>query len=167
MQLFTDAIIMPSTTSLAAKLSDTYPHITFAPGSEFHWDPEQQMIIYDPAGNPALLLHELSHALLEHREYLKDVQLLEMEREAWEYAIDRLGSNYHVLVSEDIVENALDSYRDWLHARSSCPACSATGIQVKKYLYRCVACHEEWKVNDARSCALRRYSFRNTKNTRN
>ncbi len=156
---------MHSTISLAARLSGDYPDLRFISGDEFRWDPEQKTIFYESTGEPAFLLHELSHALLDHDDYLKDVRLLEMERDAWEHAIFSLAARYEVRITEDLAQDALDSYRDWLHARSRCPRCSATGIQIKKYLYRCIVCRETWKVNDARSCSLRRYPLP-TKNTR-
>lgn len=82
-----------------------------------------------------------------------------MERDAWQYAKDTLGQTYDQAILDDTVEDALDSYRDWLHARSTCPACQATGIQTKKEEYKCLACRTKWRVNEARICALRRYKL--------
>jgi DnaJ-class molecular chaperone len=51
----------------------------------------------------------------------------------------------------------MNSYRDWLHARSTCPVCQATGMETKKSIYTCPACRHQWRVNEARICSLRRY----------
>ena len=153
-----DVIIMPSITSLAAKLAIDFPDLQFQASDEFRWSPLSHMVIFDKTSNDkASLLHELSHALLGHDDYLKDIELIAMERDAWEYAQEKLCDKYAVTLSEEDIEDALDTYRDWIHARSTCPECVSTGIQTKKYAYRCIACDSLWKVNDARICALRRY----------
>jgi hypothetical protein len=151
---------MLSITSLTDKLRRDHPKIAFVEGADFHWSPINRTVTYipDAEDETALLLHELSHALLGHQDYKKDISLLEMERDAWQYAKDTLGPSYDQVISEDTIENALDSYRDWLHARSTCPACQATGIQTKDE-YKCLACRGKWRVNEARICALRRYTL--------
>ena len=151
---------MPSIASLISRLKADFPNLQFEEADEFRWSPPERTVYFDPRANDsASLLHELSHAILEHMAYTRDVQLIEMERDAWQFAKGHLSPAYAVVISEDAVENALDTYRDWLHARSTCPNCSATGIQSKKFLYKCLACHARWKVNDARFCALRRYTL--------
>ncbi|MCY1379960.1 hypothetical protein D9M68_895230 [compost metagenome] len=84
-----------------------------------------------------------------------------MERDAWRYAKEKLGSNYKVTITDTVIQDSLDTYRDWLHARSTCPNCQATGMQNRKRHYRCIACQHVWRVNDARICGLRRYSLSN------
>jgi hypothetical protein len=148
---------MPSTTSLIAKLRYDFPDLTFSEGTDFHWAPEQRTIWFIPDGKKELLLHELSHALLDHKEYTRDIQLIEMERDAWKYAREVLGSKYGAPIEDGVVEDALDTYRDWLHARSTCPNCQAIGMQEKRRLYVCAACGSRWRVNEARTCELRRY----------
>lgn len=151
---------MPSITSLINKLQKDHPNITFLEGSDFYWSPDDKTVYYTANSNSVeSLLHELAHALLGHNSYMRDVQLLEMERDAWEYARATLGPRYDVPISEDASEDALDSYRDWLHARSVCPSCQATGLQRQKETYRCIACGGQWRVNEARICALRRYKI--------
>jgi hypothetical protein len=153
-----DAITMPLISSLLPKLEKDFPHLSFTAGERFAWSPSRQVVSYDPDDptNVALLLHELSHGLLEHRNYQKDVELLAMEAAAWERAY-ALADQYHVSINKHKAEEHLDTYREWLHARSTCPACEATGVQTQKRQYRCVACSHEWRVNEARLCALRRY----------
>ena len=149
---------MQSILSLANNLQKDYPQLLFVAENEFRWAPDERTVFYDKSSSDmAALLHELAHGLLHHTTYRRDVELLELERAAWRHAADHLAPKYTVDITDDQVEDSLDSYRDWLHARSSCPNCKATGFQIKPSLYKCVACFETWKVNDARACALRRY----------
>jgi hypothetical protein len=143
---------------LANKSSD-YPHLTnltFVEGEIFSWNHTACAISYDPAGAPDYLLHEFAHALLGHTTYRRDVQLLEMERDAWKHA-RLLADEYRIPIDPDLVEDSLDTYRNWLHARALCPSCDATGLQEGQHTYRCIACRQTWRVNDARTCSLRRY----------
>ena len=153
-----DAIIMPSITLLVSKLQADHPAYTFTASDTFRWSPQEKRIYYDQSSeDSASLLHELSHATLGHSQYNKDIELIEMERDAWEYAIATLAVDYDVAISDDIAQDALDTYRNWLHARSACPQCAATGVQTKKNEYKCIACGTKWRVIEARVCSLRRY----------
>lgn len=148
---------MPSI-HLLPKLEEDFSAFHFMPATEFRWSPDEMTIYYDErAHDDPTLLHELAHAILDHKDYLKDIGLIELERDAWEYARSTLAPSYGVAIEEDIVQDSLDTYRDWLHARSTCPQCGATGLQVRKSDYKCIACNTLWHVNDARFCALRRY----------
>lgn len=153
-----DVITMRSTSSLLHKLKTDYPEIFFIPGDAFLWDPELKTVFYVNNGpeSKALLLHEVSHGLLEHREYTRDIELLAMEAAAWQKA-KALATLYHFPISEAVAEDHLDTYRDWLHARSTCIRCSAIGYQTGKDAYTCPACNTRWRVNEARICELRRY----------
>ena len=152
---------MPSIISLISKLRTDFPEISFVEGIDFHWSPEEKIVYYPSNSNDtASLLHELAHATLNHVNYSRDIQLIELERDAWSMANLHYAQRYDVKITEDEIENALDSYRDWLHARSTCPNCSAVGIQTALKLYRCLVCHTNWQVNEARTCALRRYKVR-------
>ena len=62
-------------------------------------------------------------------------------------------------LNEEVIQEHLDTYRDWLHARSICPSCTANGYQISSHTYECPACLHTWRVNEARICALRRYSL--------
>lgn len=149
---------MPSTTSLVPRLIVDFPDVTFTIGDSFHWHPETRVITYlADSDDPASLLHEVAHAHLDHQDFSRDIKLLEMERDAWQYAATTLAPRYDLAVDPDFIDEALDTYRDWLHARSTCPTCKATGMQIKQRAYRCVACRSEWTVNDARQHALRRH----------
>lgn len=147
---------MPSTNSLIQQLSASYPQFRFRESEQFLWSPHEKTVYYNTKDDYAFLLHELSHGLLGHAEYNRDIELITMERSAWDCAT-KLARNYGLVIDENMLENTLDSYRDWLHSRSTCPRCNATGMQTKKKTYRCLACHHDWRVNEARICALRRF----------
>lgn len=155
-----DVIIMPSLTSLVTKLSADFPELSLVPSDAFSWDPSKKSIFYATKfpSSAALLLHELSHALLDHDSYEKDIQLVAMERDAWGKAVE-LAAKYGVDTDEDMVQDHLDSYREWMHARSRCPSCDAVGVQSGKNTYHCVACRADWTVNEARLCGLKRYKI--------
>lgn len=132
------------------------PDITFRPSDRFGWDPVGREITYVAGGDPASLLHEVGHARLDHTSYTRDIELLRKERHAWTYARDHLAALYGVSIDDDVIEASLDTYRDWLHARSLCPDCRVSGVQHTAERYRCIHCEREWTVNDARTCQLRR-----------
>ena len=156
---------MEKITSLVRNLkssTSTEPQLhslTLKKGELFSWNHTACVITYNPRleNAEAYLLHEFSHALLQHKEYAQDVELLKMERAAWDKALT-LTSKFNVSISNNLIESALDTYRDWLHSRSTCPTCNATGIETAKQQYECIACHTTWHTNEARDCSLRRYT---------
>ena len=150
---------MPSTVSLIKKLKLDYPDFKFIEADRYSWSPTTQSIQYINDDNFEQLLHELSHGILGHTDYSRDIELLAMERDAWSKA-SQLSSDYELAISEDVTETNLDTYREWLHSRSLCPKCDANGSQISKNTYSCPACFNEWRVNDARICALRRYNIK-------
>lgn len=152
---------MALTPSLLERLKADFPQLTFVESEQgFSWSPEDQTVFFatdDPLVD-ALLLHEVAHSALEHHHYSRDIELLGMETDAWEHATT-LAATYGTDLTDDDVQSHLDTYRDWLHERSRCPGCTATGHQIGPKRYRCLACSGEWRVNDAKVCALRRYSL--------
>lgn len=153
-----DATTMPSTPSLIKRLSADYPNFIFKRSSNFLWSHAEHTIYYDHSSDDyRFLFHELSHAVLNHTDYSRDIELMAMEREAWDKSKE-LAKLYDRLIDDTFVQYNLDTYREWLHARSKCPKCSATGMQIKKNGYKCLACNNQWRVNEAKICALRRYS---------
>lgn len=159
-----DVTNMPSETlHLLHKLTTTYPQFTFVPAESFYWSSEVATIYYDATTdivNIPKLLHELSHALLGHVDFILDIELIQMERDAWAFA-QTLASNYSLTISTEVIEQALESYRDWIHKRSICPSCSSNGVQTKTGPYKCFACGDQWRANDARVCELRRFKLQN------
>ena len=154
-----DVTIMAATNLLLKQLITDHPTITFTQGAEFLWSPSDTTVYYDEITphTHSILLHELAHGLLGHHDYSKDVELLAMETEAWEHA-RTLADKYEITLVEDTIQDHLHTYREWLHARSLCPHCEATGFQSGVRHYSCIACSQDWRVNEARICALRRYS---------
>jgi hypothetical protein len=153
---------MQKITSLLKNLENSaqFAGISFSKGDDFKWDYPSKTVFYTVADSDAssYLLHEAGHAILGHQIYHDDIALIAMERAAWDEAVT-LGEQYDTIISEDVVEDALNSYRDWLHARSTCPNCGSIGIQTSEGTYSCLACRTKWTVNEARSCALRRYKI--------
>lgn len=149
---------MPST-PLLERIQTDYPNILFKPGERFEWRPETRTIVYDSEDTyfNAHLLHELGHALLSHNHYKRDIDLIAMERDAWQMAKVGLAQGYDTSVTSDVIDHDMDTYRDWLHSRSTCPRCQSNGLQTASREYKCVTCLKKWRVNEARSCQLRRY----------
>jgi len=86
-------------------------------------------------------LHEVGHAILEHKFYATDPERLKMERAAWEKAKE-LCLRYGVAYDTEYVERELDTYRDWLHRKSKCPECGLTRYQTRDGRYHCPSCEE-------------------------
>lgn len=150
------ATTTPSIRSLIKALDVTFTDITFEQSDTSAWNPQKRTVYYEPDISAAQLLHEVGHAVLGHAAYRRDVELVRMEREAWQKA-EILSADYGVSIQPSEIETHLDSYREWLHARSTCPRCSANGIQSSRHHFRCIECRSTWRVNDARACGLRRY----------
>ena len=157
------AITSPKTPSLLKQLTAQYPQFAFLPGEAFYWRPEEKTVYFDLSKLATLegkydLLHELAHAVLAHHSYSRDIELLQLEAEAWEEC-SVLGHRFKVEISEEYIQNALNSYRHWLTRRSTCPKCASTGIQKTTRTYQCFNCQCVWRVNEAKFCALRRYQL--------
>lgn len=142
--------------SLLERLAADFSQLTFAPSDSNSWSARHQTIFFDAASDtPAELFHELGHALLGHSSFRRDIELIGMERDAWHEAA-QLAKHYDYTIDDDTREDALDSYRDWLHARSLCPQCAQNGLQIASSQYQCFYCLARWRVNDARLCGMRR-----------
>lgn len=152
----------PRITSTYHRIVRDFPAITFVEGDEFRWVPSDSAVYHPPLQSVSdlqQLLHELGHTELGHVNYKKDITLLSMEREAWSYAVQRLAPRYDIplTMGGDIVEDSLDTYRTWLHKRSTCPTCEAIGHEAETGAYRCLSCGQSWRVNEAKTCRLQRY----------
>ena len=148
---------MPKTSLLLSKIEKSFPKIRFKKDAVFSWSPSDHTVHYIDNNDDISLLHEVAHAALGHKAYTRDIELLTIEREAWDYAVSTLSEQFDVSIDVAQVDTMIDTYREWLHARSLCPTCQATGIQADKTHYCCLACTTTWRVNEARTCALRRY----------
>ncbi len=140
---------------LIATLTIDYPTINFQRANVFCWSPKRQEIQYDSEAprqkGTWAVLHELSHALLGHSSYSYDFELLSLEVAAWQKAKD-LASHYKEHIQEDHIQNCLDTYREWLHQRSTCPTCNNHCLQATSTRYYCFNCHSNWRVTASRFC---------------
>lgn len=145
-----------SPTELLARIQSDYPDIQFEQSTQFTWHAGSNLVSYkkltpgDDRGTWALL-HEVGHALLEHTDFESDIELLKIEVAAWQRA-HKLARTYGISIDADYVQNCLDSYRDWLHLRSTCPTCFERSLQSDKHTYRCMNCNAEWHVTRSRLC---------------
>src|SRR4051812_49086713 len=105
---------------LINKLKAAYPGLQFTPGQQFFWSPETGEIFYkeNAKGKTAVwsLLHESGHALLKHKSYQADFELLKLEVAAWQEA-RQLANKFAIEIDEDHIQDCLDTYRDWLYKR--------------------------------------------------
>lgn len=148
---------------LINKLLLEFPDIKFEESDTFYWSPEKKTVFYvkqtdDSPRGTWTLLHETAHAALEHKTYSSDLQLLQMESEAWEHA-KKLAKGHKISIPNDYIEDCLDSYRDWLHLRSTCPICDQRSLQKDPSHYKCMNCKHIWKVSSSRMCRPYRMSL--------
>jgi hypothetical protein len=146
----------PDLVTLLGRLKTDYPRVDFIAGTTFCWSPTERQVIYkaNAKGVAAIysLLHEVGHALLDHKRYTHDFELLEIEVAAWEQA-KTIAGNYTTVIDEDHIQNCLDTYRDWLYRRSICPSCTTKTLQLDdKPAYVCFNCHATWRVAPSRFC---------------
>lgn len=141
---------------LLNKLQQDYPDIRFTESTVFCWSPNNSSVSYVPklVNSDAgcwTLLHELAHGILGHTNYRNDFELVKMESEAWQKA-KQLSVDYGILIDDDYVQDCLDTYRDWLHLRSTCPECTNNSLQSDENTYKCINCGQSWRVSNARFC---------------
>ncbi len=149
------------------KLKNIIPDIKFVNGQSFRWSPATQTITYPPNFKDRTvaiwsLLHETGHAILHHRDYSSDVELLLLEVNAWGKAKE-IGHKLHINIDENHVQDCIDTYRDWLHQRGTCPRCGVVSLQINSHTYRCHNCACEWHVTTSRFCRPYRLTKINTK----
>lgn len=65
-----------------------------------------------------------------------------MERAAWDKAKE-LAAKYDIEINQDLIEDELDSYRNWLHIKSRCKKCGLTRYQTKDGIYHCPHCEQK------------------------
>lgn len=161
-----DATHSPSNSksSLLERLKKAYPAYSFKIGNHFAWDAHTTTVSYPISAEHAetfsySLLHELGHAELMHNNFTSDVELVRMERAAWEKAIE-IANTFNETISYEHIETCMDTYRDWLYARSLCPTCKQCGIQTGTTEYSCAFCRAHWKVNASRLCRVTRRTIK-------
>ncbi|MDZ7744316.1 MAG: hypothetical protein U5K77_00940 [Candidatus Saccharibacteria bacterium] len=140
---------------LVESLRKDFPHLSFRQASTSCWSPAKKEVSYTIKGDQTIgawgLLHELGHALLEHDTYRSDVELVLKEVDAWDKALE-IAPIYNQQIDDEHVQDCLDTYRDWLNQRSTCPECGMNGLQHTPRLYRCINCVASWEVSPSRFC---------------
>ena len=122
------------------QLKADFSEFRFINGKKFAFRPPRTIVLGPPEPfSELLLLHEVAHAVLKHKTFRMDVERLRMESEAWDKARD-LANRYNIDVNEDLIQDELDTYRDWLHARSKCKKCGLTCYQTSDGAYHCPRC---------------------------
>ena len=144
------------------------PAVRFEPGESFSWSPAQQLVCYPEScmledSSGWALLHEAAHGILQHCSYETDFELLLLEVAAWQKAKE-LAAELEIEIDEDHIQDCLDTYRDWLHRRSTCPTCGIVGLQHSPRLYACHNCNATWQVSNSRFC--RAYRLKNAGQTK-
>ncbi len=139
--------------SFIKDLRRDYPQFSFKPGLHENWSPSSNTITFIPKQRFEQLsygvLHELAHALLGHSTYHNDFELLKLETEAWQLAA-KIGRRYKLRIDQNHIQNCLDTYRDWLHRRSTCPTCGMHVLQKDSHSYMCFNCLSVWRVTSGR-----------------
>lgn len=148
--------VRPELATLINRIAADYPDLVFVEDTHFSWRAGQKHVSFKKSAASTqrgawALLHELGHALLAHNDYRYDIELLQMEAAAWSRAHE-LSASYGLHIDEDYVQDCLDTYRDWLHLRATCPTCFARSLQASPRIYRCHNCGEEWQVSRNRLC---------------
>ena len=122
------------------QIEKDFPEFRFVNGRKFAFRPPRTIVFGPPEQFSELLaLHEVSHAILKHKAFRVDVERLRMENEAWEKARE-LASRYGIAVNEDLIQDELDTYRDWLYTKSKCKKCGLTRYQTMDGFYHCPRC---------------------------
>lgn len=154
------ATTMVSLSSTWQSIREQYPQFSYKRAKTAYWSPDEQTVYFLPIRSDedfAYNVHELGHALSGHGRFNQDIELVRIERLAWNQA-QSVAAAHGIALADSIIETALDTYREWIHSRSRCPHCHGAGIQQKESLdYLCPLCTTRWHANDARLCELRRF----------
>lgn len=115
------------------------------------WSPHSRSITYDsrrvktPNGKIALL-HEIGHAVLGHKIYKYDMELIKMEMDAWDFVREN-AERYSLHIDEEHIARCIETYDEWLSKRATCPDCNNFSLQKDRNQYSCFACGSKWTVN--------------------
>ncbi len=129
-------------------------------GGVFSFNARTQTITYIPEElsreeGKLALLHEIAHMKLGHFTYKYDIELLDLEHEAWEET-RRLAKDYGLNIDEDHIEECLKSYDQWLSKRASCPRCGTYSLQRSDNTFGCFVCDCYWEVNERKDRRVRK-----------
>jgi len=135
--------------------------LTYLPATYFAYDAAADVINYDDgrledANGRLCLLHETAHALLGHVSFEADIELFVMELRAWQKTRE-LAALFDVAIDQVFVTDCLASYEQWLTARATCPDCANFCLNKTMSTFACWRCGCQWRVNDRRDCAVRRW----------
>ena len=119
-----------------------FPELRFVQGRKFAFRPPRTVVIGEVETNDSLLfLHELGHVVSGHQSFSTGVKRLKMEAEAWAKARE-LAERYEVEWDEEVAQEELDSYREWLHRKARCPKCGLTRYQTPDGVFHCPQCEQ-------------------------
>lgn len=122
------------------ELKKIYPNVIFRSGSRFRFHPPKTIYYVSSAENfKLLILHELGHALINKNDYKTDIERLKIEQKAWTKAKE-ITISLNLDFDESFAEQKLDSYRDWLHKKSTCKKCGLTRFETPDGVYHCPHC---------------------------
>lgn len=150
-KLAQNPLLNASSLAFLGDLQQLYPAFIFKPSSRFRFHPPNT-IYYEinpnvPFQSFALqLLHELGHAMSGHYNYRLAIERLKLEVEAWQTAQKILElhpewkTKYCLVFDQDFAELHLDTYRDWLHQKATCPKCGLTMLQNSDQNWLCPHC---------------------------
>ena len=131
---------MDNPTSAQKICSTKYPEFHFKIGPRFSYKSPRTVTLGPLEPHYSLLvLHELGHALCGHQKFSTHVERLKIEREAWDKARE-LALEFNIKFNDEFAESQLDTYRDWLHAKSKCKKCGLTRYQTSDGHYHCPHC---------------------------
>lgn len=141
---------------LLAKLETDFPELKFEAGETFYWSPGNSTVTFaagstQPDVAKWSLLHEVSHGILGHKNYKSDYELVQLEVSAWQQA-KQLAKKYNIKIDSEHIQDCLDTYRDWLHLRATCPTCGTVSTQKDSSTYQCFNCQTVWHVSSSRFC---------------
>lgn len=127
---------------LKEQVAADWADLRFIQGRKFAFRPPRTIVIGPAEPHDSLLfLHEVGHAISGHRSFSTGVERLKMEAEAWEKARE-LAAKYGVEWDEEVAQEELDSYREWVHRKARCPKCGLTRYQAPDGTYHCPMCEQ-------------------------
>lgn len=147
--------------TVAKQLIDVYKATFKMVSSDiFRWAAESNSVFYDEKRLDTKqglnsLMHEIGHGLLNHRNFELDIDLINMEKSAWQKTKE-LSDEYSSPYDQEYAESCLESYRTWLHERAKCPNCDQVSLEESPQQYACFNCFTKWRVSKDQLCQIQR-----------